>query len=306
MKRLYAVVVISLVFSMNTGCGPKEDYQSYWFKFKMPWSEENFITLVKKIIPMGMPEFKQYAHSISLLDSKPKILALLRVMDIKPSEFSWSGLKDERSKRFFLSNALLKRFPDVNKYIVFLLSRAYKDTDRKLVKLLRSRGVDISLALSDVLDKEWFDIVPQLIKDGAVPDDELTFRITSSRNNEKFRFVLPQLLRALRNVNQRYAGGRTLLFYVTGGPFNENDKKVIQILLKAGLDINAQDDYGNTKLLLLVQSAGKTQDDLDEILFFVKHGANPKIKNLQGKSALDIAKGKKRSDIVAILESSQQ
>ncbi len=308
MKSIYAKLSLCMLFSSYIWGGPKEEYKSYWFRFEIPGNEKDFELLVKKIIPLDISGFKKYAESITLFKSEQKILALLRVMSIKPPEFPWSELKDARAKRQFLIEILLKNFPDAKKYIVFVLTQAYKDKDRKLIKLLRSHGVDISLALSDALEnaeKGWIDIASKLIKDGAIPDEELTIRMQSSKDDAKFLSVLPQWLKALKNGNQRFREGRTLLFYVLG--FDESyAKKITNTLLRAGLDINAQDNYGNTVLLRFVDEINNNKSNLGFISFLMNHGADPMIKNNAEESAMSLAKKRGLSELVALFGKSRK
>ena len=88
----------------------------------------------------------------------------------------------------------------------------------------------------------------------------------------------------------RDAKGRTPLFY------NSESAETVRLLMQRGVRINAQDNEGNTALMMAVtENSSGVQALLDS-------GANPNIKNKAGKTALQIAKEKKCDSSVEILE----
>ena len=75
--------------------------------------------------------------------------------------------------------------------------------------------------------------------------------------------------------------GRTPLFEAGAA----GNLKAMNDLLKAGADVNAQDFEGDT----LLHRAGYG-DNVELVKWLLRHGANPKIKNVHGKTAGDIAR----------------
>ena len=86
--------------------------------------------------------------------------------------------------------------------------------------------------------------------------------------------------------------GKNALFLT--GPF---DTKITELLLKKGIKINAKDKEGNTVLhssLMMINNFRKFDPEVsnrmkDKLKLFIQYGADPTIKNLKGKSPLDIA-----------------
>ena len=66
---------------------------------------------------------------------------------------------------------------------------------------------------------------------------------------------------------------------------NNPNPKVITTLVKAGLDVNAQDDLGETALM---QAAGGN-DNPQVVMTLLKAGADGKAKSNNGKTAFDYA-----------------
>ena len=179
-----------------------------------------------------------------------------------------------------------------------------------MIKVLRAIGYDVSQALDQAVDRKTFDIIPALLKDGAQPSIEyirIAIRESALKNDpnqKKWLAILPKLLENVKNINQRNEYGHTLLE-------NTNNKEVAAILLKAGVDIDAQDNKGNTYLLNQVDSlAGARQDEREDwaknhmelITYFVEQGANQNIKNKKGESALSMAKKENLPDVVELFE----
>lgn len=75
-------------------------------------------------------------------------------------------------------------------------------------------------------------------------------------------------------------------------------------LLKNGANVNAIDRNGNTPLHIRVDNTAKYIDNTYEkvVAYMLKLGANPKLKNMAGKTAIDIAKARGHKRIAKILE----
>lgn len=203
---------------------------------------------------------------------------------------------------------------------------AYKNKDRAMIKKLRGLGGDISKALEGAVVSQP-DSISLLLRDGAQPDvtvmrsaffvsgvvsepidPELTAKERESAR--KVRKFLPQLLKAMKNIKQN---SFDLLSSV-------DDPELVAMLLKAGVDINAQEEKpspddirvteheGDTALIYAVKRLRNLQrrERVPDFLIFttkarikrlnkmipylIQQGADPMIKNKKGESALSIAK----------------
>ena len=84
------------------------------------------------------------------------------------------------------------------------------------------------------------------------------------------------------DVNYYDNNGRNALFYLRGG---NDDLKILELLIKKGIDVNKKDKDENTALHILILKTYKIKLIYDLI---EEGGANFMIKNKQGKSALDL------------------
>lgn len=73
-------------------------------------------------------------------------------------------------------------------------------------------------------------------------------------------------------------------------------KKITDMLIAAGADINAKTGEGDTALLNAVQ-LGKTRT----VNFLLERGADPSIADARGKTAIDYAREKQLTDIIELL-----
>jgi len=246
-------------------------------------------------------------------------------------------VRDIRDKVLFLAGKVKNKDG-------YTLLWAYDKQDRPLIKKLRALGYNISDALLMAVQMAGADLIPALLKDGArvnrrvieraIPNAEFhmvpsfdpkhfapkdremmrkrheELKITvaqGNRESRKLRALLPQLLKRLKNVNERDAAGRTLLFRV-------RDKELADILLKAGVDINAQDHEDETFLWRMVyifptKDKENTPEEIKRheelIAYLVQQGADPYIKDKDGDSALSLAKKNGFTDLVTLFEGSK-
>ena len=84
------------------------------------------------------------------------------------------------------------------------------------------------------------------------------------------------------SINYIDKNGRNALFYLKGG---NDDKKIIELLVKKGIDINKRDKDDNTPLHFIILNTMKGQLIYDMI---ETGGANFMIKNKDGKNGLDL------------------
>lgn len=225
--------------------------------------------------------------------------------------------RDTRDKILFLAG----KVKDKSGYTLLW---AYDKNDRQMIKKLRALGYDSSdaLRLAVVYGNH---LIPMLLKEGAQPDFKVIRNVihyitpippVSLMPDQKqrkewfqrakyFRLMLPRLLKSMKNINERSRIiGETVLFWING------DKAIADQMLKAGVDINAQDKRGNTVLisdLEIVVLFGKKDKDLmrrirEFVPYLIKKGADPMIKNKKGESALSLAKKAGLKDLVLLFE----
>jgi len=78
----------------------------------------------------------------------------------------------------------------------------------------------------------------------------------------------------------------------------DRDLEVARFLIEAGCDVNEQDDSGDTPLITAVWTS---RINLDMVRLFLDAGADANIANRDGKTAIDIAKEMKATDVVKML-----
>ncbi len=119
--------------------------------------------------------------------------------------------------------------------------------------------------------------------------------------------LLPLLIQYGANIHDKTETGSTALHVAASGGRVES----VQLLLDKGLDINARNKYGNTPLIEAVDSYivrynhhGAVGDYEGTIKLLLENKADPNIKNSEGYTALDMAKGfaPNIDDIVEMLQ----
>ena len=85
-----------------------------------------------------------------------------------------------------------------------------------------------------------------------------------------------------KNINQRCENGDTLLMAFTRSQFytGQLDTDSCEALIAAGVDLNAQNNFGETVCTLYRQP--------DQILWFIERGADPTIRRNDGKDVMDL------------------
>lgn len=196
------------------------------------------------------------------------------------------------------------------------LHRAILKADLPLVKTLIAHGADINkqaganktalhLACQapEITDgKLRGAIVDCLLRHGADPDQSqpgtkmtpLHAAILSSNGKE----AVEALLKYPGNRNQPDDEGFQPIFY-TG---HKSDTDLLRRLLEAGADVNARHMVdARTPLIQAVH-----ESSAPAVALLLSKGANPKLYDSHGKSALSYARDKKLTDIIALLEAALQ
>lgn len=279
-------------------------------------SEKEFKNLGEKSIPMDLETFKRFIDGANLTELEISFL-LGRLSQPR----QWGIVRDLGPKMLFLVEKMSpkRRRGDG---LGFPLLWAYEHNDRAMIKKLRAFGGDISWALGRAIpDKPR--LIPALLKDGAQPDQEtLQGAIHFSEENETLRSMLPQLVNAFKNINERDdISGATALHVAA----SRGNKKIAEMIVKAGVNLNAQDNEGNTALTEAMIEMGSLplgpkerqmtgpqflklfpiKPYVELVTYLVQQGANPNIKNKKGESALSIAKKAKFTDLVTLFEKKQ-
>jgi ankyrin repeat protein len=96
-------------------------------------------------------------------------------------------------------------------------------------------------------------------------------------------------------INQRDGNGRTALMYASSGPFRET----VDLLLEQGAEVNTADSVESWTALMFAAAEGH-QDVVESLL---RHGADLNATDQDGEAAIEHARQRGQSEIVALLES---
>jgi ankyrin repeat protein len=138
--------------------------------------------------------------------------------------------------------------------------------------------------------------VQRLLSEGADPNardsehDQAAIILAASFGD---REIVEVLIGAGAEVEAPDDSGRTALF------FTEVGSEIFSTLISVGANINARDHEGNTILMNAVSKASSATD-VEELL---KLGVDPKVRNANGESAVDIATQLGLVKVIDLLES---
>lgn len=131
---------------------------------------------------------------------------------------------------------------------------------------------------------------------------ELKFNNQRKNEEEKKIAMFNLLISAHPDVNKLMSGTDSSILHWALSAMNIMDKPydsiIVQRLLSAGANVNAQDAKGWTPLMEIVVS-----DRIDIVKLLLKKGADTSIKNKDGKTALDIAIISKANNTIQYLKS---
>ena len=170
--------------------------------------------------------------------------------------------------------------------------------------------------------------VRALLDAGANPNLPQTFSALEAASAAAYPRVVEEMLKHHPDVNQRDSAGRTALNALgqsaVGRP-GENPAEVARLLIKAGADMNAQDNiYANTPLHE-VPDAASAKDliqagaqlnrrnvegqtalmvtlDPDVARVLLEAGADKTVRDKNGKTALDLARELELTEKIALLK----
>ncbi len=203
------------------------------------------------------------------------IIQILKRHGYKPDLMAWAKEKDSNLNNTSAFRAFFKAGESPNKV----------DENGNLI---------FSIAPVEMGVKDWRDLMVSIFLEAGVdvnkPFDQdgqtLLFYAEGAE-------LIDQLLRAGADARVRDAKGRTPLFASLSATQEvESVPQAVRLLMQHGVRINAQDNEGNTALMMAVAKG----DSYDFIRVLLDAGANPNIKNKAGKTALQIARNEIDSD----------
>jgi len=125
----------------------------------------------------------------------------------------------------------------------------------------------------------------------AGPEGYTALHYAASKSNQS---ILNFLLEEGANVRKTSDSGITPLHIAAGNP----EKSIIDAILSKHPDVNAAcKHYENTPLMLAARRSGSFYN----VKILLDKGANPKLKNLKGKTALDLARNENRTECIEML-----
>ncbi len=189
-------------------------------------------------------------------------------------------------------NGVSDAYRDYNDDLYHFQMMTEMGIDYDFIKSCMARGADLNLLPdrgADVFKRVFvlhdFDVIKLLETTGAHPDlDTQLFLAAYKREPSTFT----ELLRKGANPNARDFLGTPVSFYTLSG-ISKEPRAMLDELIKAGLDINAQAerDRNNTLLLsAIIYTDPKTIDIL------LSHHANVFIKNVQNDNAITAIQGR--------------
>ena len=153
---------------------------------------------------------------------------------------------------------------------------AVKSKNRDITKLLLERGADPNVSFDDATGSPLDSAVS-----GGDPE------------------MVDILIKGKAAVNYKMRGAHTALHTACGQPDSEQAAAIITLLLQNGAEVNAMTHMGITPLMNAVEAGNTTA-----VRILMQYGADPRIQNIWGKTALDLAvDGAKNREIVELLKS---
>jgi ankyrin repeat protein len=124
---------------------------------------------------------------------------------------------------------------------------------------------------------------------------------TSEWTIQTIKFLLQKGLKpeCLRSALVNYAGAAT-----TSYDSKNLDLEIVKLLINHGVDINSKDLNKETALISAIRNGAVwgTPPTLATVTYLLENGANPNIKDVKGKTALDWAELKNQANIIPILQ----
>ncbi|KAK5653788.1 hypothetical protein OQA88_7946 [Cercophora sp. LCS_1] len=152
------------------------------------------------------------------------------------------------------------------------------------------QGTPLQIAVEDRKGAEMVDL---LIQNGASVDPDILCQVVVSGDVDTIKV----LLRAGADIEATSTLGKTLLTEAA----NCRNPKMVQLLIEAGANICAKNEYGMTALHLAVRSGGEIHGRIDAICQLLVPGAPIDETDSYGRTPLFWAAVDQRNDPIALL-----
>lgn len=135
-------------------------------------------------------------------------------------------------------------------------------------------------------------------RDGMTP---LAFDIEGTPDHAKATAIARMLIAAGADVNLKN-GTETTPLKLAVFQFEDRKGELVSVLLEAGADANAADDYGTTVLMHAVHAANQEAALIRNVRALIRSGAEVNARNKLGQTALSIAIEAKNRDLINLLK----
>lgn len=187
---------------------------------------------------------------------------------------------------------------------------AVEKGDPKAVKTLISEGADVNTkdkngkaAAVIATEKGYAEILKLILENGADPNGKYfknpkaNLFVMAMHNNHLDAALVLLKSGANADFNHKFQGGKTALMTAIE---SKNQELTTYLLLKK-FDVDATDDFGNTALIYAVK-----HDLFSVAKKLLELGADPTLRQVDGKTALDIAKSENKSSMERILTEAEK
>ena len=187
---------------------------------------------------------------------------------------------------------------------------AVEKGDAKAVKALISEGADVKTkdkngkaAIVIATEKGYAEVLKLILENGADPNGKYFKNpkanlFVLSMHNSHFDAALVLLKSgAAADFNHKYKEGKTALMVA----IESKNQDLVTYLIFKKFNIDATDDFGNTALIYAVK-----YDLFSVAKKLLELGADPTLRQVDGKTALDIAKSENKSSLVRILTEAEK
>lgn len=182
-----------------------------------------------------------------------------------------------------------------------VISLAFFKNDIKTVKAYFEKGMDANITLNGapLLQKAVRQCNTEMVKLIIARGADLTYRAKNGQdvlfqaisNARYWNEVIPVLIEAGVEVNQKTPIYK-ITYKVKNGKFKPGVKEMLEFLLTKGVDINYPTSAsGSTHLMFAAKMAW-----LEPVEFYLAHGADVNARNRKGKTALSLAKTKRKGE----------
>ncbi|MBA4417418.1 MAG: hypothetical protein C0392_05870 [Syntrophus sp. (in: bacteria)] len=198
--------------------------------------------------------------------------------------------------RLLLDNGAVANALDLDMKTPLIYASEKGDID--IVKALVGKGADVNAkskygdtALDKAISQKHVEVARFLINSGA--DIKSSSPLISAVTVDS-RKIVEILLEKGADINKRGWEGKTPLMYAAAGEFN-----MVKYLVEKGADVNIRDNEDKTALMAAVESFNKS--NISSIRFLIEKGADCNGTNSKGETALILASKRGDADIVRVL-----